>query len=119
MVKEYPLDKVEEITWIDRELIRKAARLYAATKPACIHWGVPTEQTNNCVDSTRILTGLMAATGNLDAPGGNVLYVNPPTRTVAEFSRHRDLPGEARAKRLGGDQYKFGARVAFITPKVA
>ena len=118
-VQDYPLDKVEEITWIDRDLIRTAARMYAKTKPAAIHWGVPTEQTNNCADCTRILTGLMAATGNLDRPGGNVLFVNPPTRTVAEFSRHRDLSPEQRAKRLGGDQYKLGARVAFITPKVA
>ena len=118
-VKDYPLEKVQEITWVDKDLIRKAARLYAKTKPACIHWGVPTEQTNNCADCTRILTGLMAATGNLDTPGGNVLYVNPPTRTVAEFARHKDLSKEARAKRLGGDRYKLGARVAYITPKVA
>jgi anaerobic selenocysteine-containing dehydrogenase len=112
------LERVQEITWVDKELIRKAARMYAKTKPACIHWGVPTEQTNNCADCTRTMTGLMAVTGNLDAPGGNVLYVNPPTRTVAEFSRHRDLSKEARAIRLGGDRYKLGARVAFITPKV-
>ena len=118
-VKDYPLEKVQEITWVDKELIRSAARMYAKTKPACIHWGVPTEQNNNCADCTRILTGLMAATGNLDAPGGNVLYVNPPTRTVAEFSRHRDLSKEQREKRLGGKQYKLGGRVAFITPKVA
>ena len=118
-VKTFTLDRVEEITWVDKELIRKAARLYAKTKPACIHWGVPTEQTNNCVDCTRIMTGLMAATGNLDAPGGNVLYVNPPTRTVAEFSRHRDLTPEQRSKRLGGNQFKLGARVAFINPKKA
>ena len=118
-VKDYPLDKVQEITWVDKDLIRKAARMYAKTKPACIHWGVPTEQTNNCADCTRTLTGLMAATGNLDRPGGNVLFVNPPTRTVAEFSRHKDLSKEQRAKRLGGDQYKLGARVALITPKVA
>ena len=118
-VKEYPLEKVQEITWVDKELIRNAARMYAKTKPACIHWGVPTEQTNNCADCTRTIAGLMAATGNLDIPGGNVLYVNPPTRTVAEFSRHKDLSKEQSAKRLGGDQYKLGARVAFITPKVA
>jgi anaerobic selenocysteine-containing dehydrogenase len=118
-VKDYPLDKVQEITWVDKDLIRKAARMYAKTKPACIHRGVPTEQTNNCADCTRTLTGLMAATGNLDRPGGNVLFVNPPTRTVAEFSRHKDLSKEQRAKRLGGDQYKLGARVALITPKVA
>jgi anaerobic selenocysteine-containing dehydrogenase len=118
-VKDYPLARVQEITWVDRELIRRAARLYATTKPACIHWGVPTEQNNNCADCTRIMTGLMAATGNLDAPGGNVLFVNPPTRTVAEFSRHKDLSPEQRTKRLGGDQFKLGARVAFINPKKA
>jgi anaerobic selenocysteine-containing dehydrogenase len=118
-VREYPLERVQDITWVDKALVRKAARMYATTKPACIHWGVPTEQTNNCADCTRILTGLMAATGNLDAPGGNVLYVNPPTRTVAEFSRHKDLSQEQRAKRLGGDQFKLGARVAFINPKKA
>jgi anaerobic selenocysteine-containing dehydrogenase len=118
-VREYPLERVQDNTWVDKALIRKAARMYATTKPACIHWGVPTEQTNNCADCTRILTGLMAATGNLDAPGGNVLYVNPPTRTVAEFARHKDLSQEQRAKRLGGDQFKLGARVAFINPKKA
>ena len=118
-VQDYPLDRVQEITWVDRDLIRRAARMYAKTKPACIHWGVPTEQTNNCADCTRILTGLMAATGNLDIAGGNVLYVNPPTRTVAEFSLHKALSKEARDRRLGGDRYKLGARVAFITPKVA
>jgi anaerobic selenocysteine-containing dehydrogenase len=119
VMKDYPLERVQEITWVDKELIRQAAKLYATTKPACIHWGVPTEQTNNCTDFTRTATGLMAATGNLDAPGGNVLYVNPPTRTVAEFARHKELSPEQRAKRLGGEQYKLGARVAFITPKVA
>jgi anaerobic selenocysteine-containing dehydrogenase len=118
-VKDYPLDRVQEITWVDKDLIRKAARMYATTKPACIHWGVPTEQTNNCANYTRAVTGLMAVTGNLDAPGGNVLFVNPPTRTVAEFSRHRDLSPEQRKKRLGGDEFKLGARVAFINPKKA
>jgi anaerobic selenocysteine-containing dehydrogenase len=118
-VREYPLERVQEITWVDKELIRKAAKMYAGIKPACIHWGVPTEQTNNCADCTRTMTGLMAVSGNLDTPGGNVLFVNPPTRTVAEFSRHKDLSAEQRAKRLGGNQYKLGGRVAFITPKVA
>lgn len=118
-VREYPLERVQEITWVDKDLIRKAARMYATIKPACIHWGVPTEQTINCVNYTRATTALMAITGNLDAPGGNALFVNPPTRTVSEFSRHRDLPPEQQAKRLGGDQFKLGARVALINPKKA
>ncbi|MEW6423856.1 MAG: molybdopterin-dependent oxidoreductase [Bacillota bacterium] len=118
-VKEYPLHKVEEITWVDKDLIRKAARMYAATKPACIHWGVPTEQNNNCTDYTRIVTGLMAATGNLDAPGGNVFFVRPPARTASEVGNHKALPPEQRAKRLGGEQYRLAARIAIITPRVA
>jgi anaerobic selenocysteine-containing dehydrogenase len=118
-VKEYPLDRVQEITWVDKDLIRKAARMYATIKPACIHWGVPTEQTINCANYTRAVTGLMGITGNLDAPGGNVLFVNPPTRTVAEFARHKDLSSEQRKKRLGGEEFKLGARVAFINPKKA
>jgi len=119
VMKDYPPEKVQEITWVDKELIRQAARMYATIKPACIHWGVPTEQTINCVNYTRATTGLMAITGNLDAPGGNALFVNPPTRTVSEFARHKDLPPEQQAKRLGGDQFKLGARVALINPKKA
>jgi anaerobic selenocysteine-containing dehydrogenase len=119
VMQDYPLEKIQEITWVDKELIREAARLYATTKPAAIHWGVPTEQTINCADCTRTMIGLMGITGNLDARGGNALFVNPPTRTVAEFARHRDLSKEVIAKRLGGEQFKLGARVAFINPKKA
>jgi anaerobic selenocysteine-containing dehydrogenase len=118
-VREYPLEKVEDITWVDKNLIRKAARMYAQTKPAGIHWGVPTEQTINCTDFTRTAVGLMAATGNLDAPGGNVFHVPPPVRTVSQFSQHQALSQEQKNKRLGGEQYKLGARMTFITPKVA
>jgi anaerobic selenocysteine-containing dehydrogenase len=118
-VREYPLHKVEQTTWVDQELIREAARLYATTKPAGIHWGVPTEQTNNCTDFTRTAIGLMAATGNLDAPGGNVFHVPPKVRKVSEFSCHGALTREQKNKRLGGEQYKLGARMTFITPKVA
>jgi len=117
-VNEYPLDKVEEITWVDRDLIGEAARVYATTKPAGIQWGVPIEQTINCTDSNRLLTALMAVTGNLDAPGGNVFFVPPPVRVVSDFALHRELPREQRAKRLGGEQYKLASRVALVTPKV-
>lgn len=119
VMKDYHLDKVQKITWVDKELIRKAARMYATIKPAGINWGVPTEQNNNCTDFTRTTIGLMGITGNLDAPGGNAIFVNPPTRTVAEFARHKELPKEAHAKRLGGEDFILGARVAFINPKKA
>ncbi|MFX1274461.1 MAG: molybdopterin-dependent oxidoreductase [Promethearchaeota archaeon] len=117
--QDYALDRVKRITWVDQEVIRKAARMYATIKPAGIHWGVPTEQNINCTDFTRTAVCLMAATGNLDAPGGNVFYQPPPVRKVAEFSAHTALSAEQKNKRLGGDQYKLAARMTFITPKCA
>ena len=76
-VKEYPPEKVEEITWVPREKIAQAARLFATTKPAAIQWGVAIEQQVTCADNDRILMALMGITGNVDAPGGQVLFKPP------------------------------------------
>lgn len=117
IVNDYPLERVAEITWVPQEQIRQAARLYADIKPAGIHWGVPTEQNINCTDFTRIAVGLMAATGNLDAPGGNVFHQPPGTRTISQFSANRELAPEQAKKRLGGEQYKLASRMTIVTPK--
>ena len=117
-VKEYTPEKVQEITWIPAEKLKQAARLYAQTKPASIQWGCAIEQNINCTDSVRTLVALMAITGNLDVPGGNVAPMPPPWRPVTKFAMHRDLPAEQRAKRLGGDTYKLADRIAVITPKM-
>ena len=117
-VQEYPLDKVEKITWVPAAKIKDAARLYAKTKPACIQWGVAIEQTINCTDNNRILTDLMAITGNLDIPGGNVFFTPPPVRTLSQFGMHRELSAEQREKQLGGNTYKLAQRVALVTPKM-
>ena len=118
-VREYPPDKVAHITWVPAEKIKEAARLYALTKPACIQWGVAIEQTINSIDNNRILTDLMAITGNLDIPGGNVFFTPPPIRPIGEFSMHRDLPEKQKEKRLGGATYKLADRIAIVTPKIA
>jgi len=117
-VKEYPLDRVEEITWVPANKIREAARLYAQTKPACLQWGQVIEQSVNCTDSVRALIALMAITGNLDIPGGNVFSALPPMRPYSEFALYRNLPPEQRVKRLGGSTYKLANRIAMVTPKL-
>jgi anaerobic selenocysteine-containing dehydrogenase len=40
-VAEYPLVEVEKITGVPAKDIQAAARLYAKSKPAAIHWGCP------------------------------------------------------------------------------
>ncbi|MBN1106808.1 MAG: molybdopterin-dependent oxidoreductase [Deltaproteobacteria bacterium] len=116
-VREYPLEKVEEITWVPGEKIIQAARLFATTKPAAIQWGVAIEQQVNCADNDRLLIALMAVTGNLDMPGGQVLFQPPRIRNVGHFGAHRMLPDVQREKRLGGDRFRLAGQFAIINPK--
>ena len=116
-VKEYPLSKVEEVTWVPKGKIREAARLFATTKPAAIQWGVAIEQQINCADNDRVLMALMGITGNIDVPGGQVLFRTPNIRNIGQFGAHRDLPKEQAAKRLGGDRFRLAGNFAVINPK--
>ena len=116
-VNEFPIEKVEQITWVPREKILEAARLFALTKPAAIQWGVAIEQQNTCADNDRILLCLMGITGNIDRPGGQVLFKTPPINNVGRFGAHGLLPPEQAAKRLGGDRFRLADRFAIIQPK--
>ncbi|HEY78359.1 MAG TPA: molybdopterin-dependent oxidoreductase [Dehalococcoidia bacterium] len=116
--KEYTPEKVAEITWVPAEKTREAARLYAQTKPAAIMWGVPIENTSNCTDNNRILAVLMAITGNIDIPGGNVFYPRPPIRNISSFALFRMLPPEQFEKQLGGDRFKLAHYQGQMNTKV-
>ena len=72
-VQEYPPDKVAEITWISKDEIIAAARLYATGKPAAIHWGVPIDMDPQGSVVGQAISHLWCITGNLDIPGGNVI----------------------------------------------
>ena len=71
-VKEYSPERVEEITWVKAETIRNIARMYATNKPAAIALGISMDHCTNGIQAIRAITILMAITGNLDIPGGNV-----------------------------------------------
>ncbi len=116
-VSEYQPGKVEGITWVPREKIMEAARLFATTRPAAIQWGVAIEQQITCADNNRSLMALMGITGNIDVPGGQVLFRPPRIRTVAEFSAHKELPRQQAAKRLGGERFRLAGNFAIINPK--
>ena len=91
--KDYPLDKVADITWCDPEMIAHAARTYATSRPGCIVWGNGTDQLgNNTFQATRSLLILMGLTGNLDVPGGNVFY---PAGKINYFELWDKLPPRA------------------------
>ena len=71
-VQDYPPEKTAEITWVPADLIVKAARLYATNKPGHIEWGNALDHGLNSFQTCRALSILMAITGNLGAPDGEI-----------------------------------------------
>ncbi len=99
-VKQFDPKKIAEITWVPEGQIRQAARLYARLKPAALQWGNAIEHDTNVFDSTRSLLCLMAITGNLEVPGGNIHAHEPQVMPMGEFVR-ADLMPYKRKEMIG------------------
>ncbi|NLC06529.1 MAG: molybdopterin-dependent oxidoreductase [Syntrophomonadaceae bacterium] len=95
-VKQYTPEKVAEITSVPADLIRQAARMYAAAKPAALQWGNSVEHSVHVFDHTRALVCLMAITGNLEVPGGNVNAHDPKIMGLGEFVKAKLIPTKAK-----------------------
>lgn len=107
-----------QITWIPADSIRRAARIYATTKPACLLHGVAPEFGVNTTNTIRSFWLLAAVTGNVDVPGGNVFWLGPlaslgivpDAEKRAQFSLRSYLSEEAWQNRCGKEfkLYKYG-----------
>jgi len=91
-VKAYTPEAVADITWVEADLIRQAARLYAEARPAALQWGNAIEHNIHTFDAARSLICLMALCGNLEVPGGNVNAHDPKIMGLAEFVRADLIP---------------------------
>ena len=91
-IQDFTPEKMSEITWVPAELIRDAARFYAHSHPAAIQWGNPIEQTIHNFNTARALVCLMAISGNLDIPGGNIKPNEPQTASFGKFVRADLVP---------------------------
>ena len=108
-VDQYTPEEVEKITAVPAREIIGAARLYATSKPASIHWGVPIDMTPEITPLCQAIATLWAITGNLDVPGGNVFarfafdavaYALPGAEGVIKLKdKALDKP------RIGAEQY--------------
>tara|TARA_B100001093_G_scaffold346589_1_gene331196 strand:- start:2209 stop:4299 length:2091 start_codon:yes stop_codon:yes gene_type:complete len=115
-VSEYPLDRVEQITGVDRNHIAEAARIYAKANGAVIPWTPVTDQQISSTSAIRLHSILRAITGNLDVVGGETLGgFNPGYIPESELALHDRLSDEQKAKQLGFDDHPvFTYRVAEI-----
>ncbi len=82
----------EPITGVKASEIRAAARTYATYSPACLQWGNGIDMSVCSFHTGRSLLILMGITGNIDRPGGNVLWVPPAkVKPKSVFINHDQL----------------------------
>ena len=100
----------EGLTGVPGKTIEALARTYATTKPATIYEGNGLDMIANGVDAVRTIATLIALTGNLDAPGGNVFL---------PFARQAALPTKSAPteKRVGYDRFPLFGEVPFPAVK--
>ena len=117
-VKNYPLEKIEEITWVPKKDIIKVARLYAGIKPASLVSGIGVMQGYGSTATGHAHSILVAITGNLDVRGGNLLSGErkpPGFYSAYEFLKpscpQHLLPVEIEEKRIGYNEFPLWSGV--------
>jgi len=110
-VQEYPPGKMADITEVPEKLIVGAARLYATSKPAAIHWGVAIDMEPESTSVAQAIVHLWTITGNIDIPGGEVIARPSHGVTAYPFTTKElmGLYGEEVIKRL--NEKRIGADV--------
>ena len=105
-LKEFPLERVVEITGVKAELIYEAAKIYATNGPSIIPWTPITDQQRNSTSAIRLQATLRAICGNLDVPGGERFHgYNPLLIPQSEICNYDALSQAQRDKQLGSDKY--------------
>ncbi len=116
-VKDYTPHKVAEMTWIPAELIQKTARLYAGARPGHIEWGNALDHNINSFQVGRAVAILMAITGNLGVPGGEIEGPDSEFRSntlqqpakwllgrwSSQLELRDEIPSDKRKNKVGAD----------------
>lgn len=72
-IQQYTPEWAEPITGLPAEQIKEVARLYGTAKSACIFAGNAFDQAVDSNNAIRAVAILIAISGNLDRPGGNII----------------------------------------------
>lgn len=102
---EYTPERVAKITWVSEKKIREAARMMAKADGCAMQWGVALDQTREALPGTQAIFSIMAITGNIDNPGGNI--VPPELLKYISGWGPEFLAPEQKEKMLGLQEYPF------------
>ena len=98
--------KAAEICWLDEEDIVAAARFIGSAKPCTLQWGLKLDQQVSATPAGQTILGIVAMTGNIDVPGGNLLMVDHAFNlALSTGSNWRFVPEDQRDLILGNNRY--------------
>jgi anaerobic selenocysteine-containing dehydrogenase len=106
IAEHYAPERVEDLTWVAGQDVRRAVRMFATEKPSCYYSWVGIELHSDATQTNRALGTLYALTGQFDERGSNVLFANPSVRPI---SGQDLLPKEVVSRRLGYADYPLGS----------
>jgi anaerobic selenocysteine-containing dehydrogenase len=115
-VKQYPPEKVLEITWVPAEDIVKIARIFATTKPASIVPGTCSiDQHINGFQGNRVHAIMQAVTGNVDIPGGwvSIPFIRLGDLRLTEISDPIGTKEHPMFRRFWGRTSPYGQQMLF------
>jgi anaerobic selenocysteine-containing dehydrogenase len=90
--------QVDTICGVGRDQVESAARMLWEARPVAYYAWSGVEMQTNATQIARAIGQLYALTGNLDAPGGNVLFPSVPTEDIVG---REILSTEQAARTLG------------------
>jgi anaerobic selenocysteine-containing dehydrogenase len=109
--KDYPAEKVADITWVSTDKIRQAARMYATTKPGVIIHTMGVEHIANSIEAIHARYILTAIAGNIDVKGGEEMRgTYPQLREEFEIELSEKLSSEQRKKQIGANQFRLASK---------
>jgi anaerobic selenocysteine-containing dehydrogenase len=113
-VRQYPVERVSQITWIPADKIRLAAQWYATLKPGVTNHGMGIEHLANSIEALHAHFLLAALCGNVDKKGSDI-FTTPYPGVIheQEIAAHDRLSEEQINKTLGMDRFRLMSRKGF------
>lgn len=109
-VRQYPPQRAAKITGLSKEDIVTTARMYATTRPGCVYvrLGAGAQQITS-TQTSRAIAILVAICGNVDVPGGNLLYYRTFRDQlfwhIYDMGRGIKGPAAVEERRIGAKEY--------------
>ena len=103
-VQRYTPEWASTICGLPVEQIVGLARRYARTPAACINMGNAFDQVVDSSNAVRSVAILMAITGHLDVPGGNIISAAPSTMPAVKSVHLRERYTQEMVDRLVGPE---------------